>query len=37
MGDSTRPRKVGQDDNEVDRKYFIGCGDVHSLAMNATT
>jgi hypothetical protein len=36
VGDSTRPIKVGDDDNDVDRKEFVGCGDVHSRAKNMT-
>jgi hypothetical protein len=35
VGDSKRPREVGQDDDEIDIKMFVGCGDVHSLVMNA--
>jgi hypothetical protein len=36
VGDSTRLIRVGDDDNDVDRKEFVGCGDVHSLAKNMT-
>jgi hypothetical protein len=34
VGDSKIPRGVGQDDDEIDIKRFVGCGDVHSLVMN---
>jgi len=30
------PRGVGHDDNEEDKKYFVGCGDIYSLATNMT-
>jgi hypothetical protein len=31
MGNSTRPRRIGLDENEVDKKGFLECGDMHSL------
>jgi hypothetical protein len=31
VGDSTIPRGVGHDDDETDKKRFVGCGDMHSL------
>jgi len=34
VGNSTRPRRVGQDDDEENRKEFFECGEVHSLAMD---
>jgi hypothetical protein len=34
VGDSTIPRIIGQNEDEADRKRFVGCGDVHSLETN---
>jgi hypothetical protein len=35
VGDSARPRGVGQDDDETKRKRLVGCGDMHSLVTDA--